>query len=363
MAHFSGVDGRSPGDQWVRTESGWHRLLDPQASGGGGAAPRPPLEASARPDQAKKEPPPVDLRAALDHKCVSARPHSRESTGYATVSDAVKKLNFLQALHDHNCLPIVCEVCSLLIKERYWNLSGSSQGLLLKICATAQEIALSSKKDISLVSNMLENAITALETGKTLEMSDFIKRKIDSKIEDIVRLKEKLEVKESFQPRLHSEDALDCLRLSDDCLRHVVRYLSEPKDVLKLGLANKRLYRLTHENWVWRELTHYHYHARVDEALSRVLEEYMCGDEHESGAQATIWYQVFRREYELSRCHLRMESALCLCKFCHFVYWKRYGHPCCTYASSNDQTADQRSGRHEDITYLTAESFLALFTT
>ena len=86
---------------------------------------------------------------------------------------------------------------------------------------------------------MLENAITALETGKTLEMSDFIKRKIDSKIEDIVRLKEKLEVKESFQPQLHSEDALDCLRLSDDCLRHVVRYLSEPKDVLKLGLANK----------------------------------------------------------------------------------------------------------------------------
>ena len=73
------------------------------------------------------------LDVHIDQRCISARTSSREvniikrwgvydvinksmtlqSNHYSTISDAINKLNFHQALHDENCFPFVCKVrCS-----------------------------------------------------------------------------------------------------------------------------------------------------------------------------------------------------------------------------------------------------------
>ena len=44
--------------------------------------------------------------------CINSQCHDvLQSNHYTTISDAISKLNFHQALHDENCFPFICKVC------------------------------------------------------------------------------------------------------------------------------------------------------------------------------------------------------------------------------------------------------------
>jgi len=245
------------------------------------------------------------LKRLLLQRCVSARTSSRESNHYSTISDAVNKLNFLQALQDENCFPFICKVVTLLFEQYYFSLSGSMQTTLLRISEEAKNIAMETRKHTSLVVKLIETAITALQKGRRHQFAGIAVRGTDTKIKSLLKMKRQL-IELLNKPY---GGPGDLCKLPDDCLRHIISHLSDPKDVLNLGRTAMKLHVLTKENWVWRKLTNYHYGNK----LHPVASDHSLRDggtvemEEESGSTAQdgvdfagdsgSWQAIFKQEF------------------------------------------------------------------
>ncbi|XP_064383055.1 F-box only protein 32-like isoform X2 [Halichondria panicea] len=367
-------DWRSPGEKWIRTDFGWRRLAEIKnslnqqlrrqfstSSGSSSKASstnsskkvsratspsqeskqRPKVqviwsEGAAKPSHYSKETELIDkqvkrLNLLLDQRCVSARSSSKESSHYSTISDAVNKLNFEQALNNDGCFPFICQVVALIFKTPQPTLSGSMQNVLLRLMDRAKDICISSKKYSGLVFKMMESAISSFEKLRQNQFSSFGVRNVDSKIKSVLKMKRQL------QSSLNEDNRQNILQLElddlpVDCIQHIATYLTHPKDLLNLGATNMRFHEITEDYHIWRRLTLFHY-GQVKASTDRknsFMEQYRDG-------------------------HLRCEvSAAGWCKVCNFVFWKSYGHPC---LAVNEETKIR--GPQEQ--YLTPEQFFQLF--
>lgn len=79
-------------------------------------------------------------------------------------------------------------------------------------------------------------------------MSGFAIRNVDSKIKSLLKMKQKLQDFEkglegspSVEGSPSGQSALQLLHLPDDCLHHIISFLTHPKDVLNLGQTNMQV--------------------------------------------------------------------------------------------------------------------------
>jgi F-box protein 25/32 len=284
---------------------------------------------------------------ALAQRCVSSRTSSRERSNYATISDAFNKLNFSQALHDTNCYPFICQVVGILFEVHYWTLSGSMQTALLRLTDTAKDIAIESRQHTGLILRLIDKQRDTLERGRCKMVTGFSISRLDSKLKTLIGYRAQL------IGELQTVRSEDLPLLPDDCWRHILSFLTQPRDVLNLGSVNVKLYSLTSEELVWKNLIKYHYGMHITAA-----DEDTC-----DGA-----VNMFRKIYIARRKQLKtlQSDAVALCHLCCCIYWRGYGHPCtasmrtsglsagreCTELSITPATADER---------LTAKQFVELF--
>ncbi|CAI8040674.1 F-box only protein 25 [Geodia barretti] len=290
---FFGSDWRAPGNKWIRTEFGWKRLSEIHStlqrqigkaakrsvsvlrsrSGSPGNTTCNSSRGSSRassPDKGKGNHCKLTSgnragtvtfderrwrrhRLCLAQRCISARGSSRESNQYATISDAISKLNFSQALLDANCYPFICKVIERLYEDRYWTLSGSMQTTLLRLTSAAKDIAIESRQQTGYILSLIEKQIFALEKGREKMMTGFTVSRLDAKIKSILTSRAQL------VGELQKAKCVKVPYLPDDCWRLIIGFLDQPQDVLSLGCVNSTLHSLTSECPVWRSLAEYHY--------------------------------------------------------------------------------------------------------
>ncbi|XP_064383008.1 F-box only protein 32-like isoform X2 [Halichondria panicea] len=365
----------SSGEEWIKTECGWKLLpIHPEVLvevGSSSASSRTgctkinepadgttssKLECCSAPEENEKiSKQQKELNMMLHQRCVSAMPSTKESSHYSTISDAVNKLNFEQALNNDGCFPFICQVIAQLFRKPQCTLSGSMQNTLLKLIGKAKDISIASESATEYSARVLEMISSGILWFEKLQKEQFTSysvRNIDTKIRTLLTMKEQLnEHLASLKDQTSSTAQLELDDLPVDCIQHIAKYLTHPRDLLNLGATNI-LHEITEGNHIWRGLTVFHYghHVKPDSASIR-------------------WKNLFMKHYregtvKFERVIYGQSDAVRLCEKCNFVFWKAYSHPCATVRSSQPRhhviarKEEQKPVKHDP---LTPEQFLLLF--
>lgn len=296
-------DWRSPGQKWIRTALGW-RPERGAVKNGYQIDVAPPEEGGAEttdPSNAGD-----DLKTLLQYRCaiVGTVATSKERHQYyTTLGEAIEMMNFDCALYDEKCYYYICKVLLHAYDKLFVVPICSPQVMTIKLTFAASNIALSSKDPAKIVtvSAVVDKGLNVLEkivNGQSIERSLY---------------QEKYRSLQKWKDDLSS--LLECSNdhfsvLEDDCTRCIVSYLSHPRDILNLGLANKKLHSITEESWVWSCLAQRLFHSANSEPIN-TKEQFKC-------------------EYMKTDITLEEPPHNDAVRFCGCgkVFWKEYDHRC-----------------------------------
>ncbi|XP_065889772.1 F-box only protein 32-like [Dysidea avara] len=299
-----GVDWRAPGVNWVKTDCGWKAVQQHN---------RPAAVADTVQQQNNSQ---IQSQQnqwinQLNMRCVKVTQHSsRESSDYVTIGTAMMRLNFVCAVQDQNCFTYICKVITELFDNHWHQLSISTQNLVMKITDGLKNAAIESKtfygETVRLITRSL-STLTQDDSGVIVHNSAYL-NKIDVHIKTLHKWKEQLHT--SLHDVSH-DSRHELLDLPSVVLHHVISYLTDPIDVLNLGLAHSMLHEMTEVPGVWYSLCVLHYKERATTAAIA---------KHN-------WKKRFFKLYRQSNSTLA-SNILHFCTVCHTLYWKSYGHPC-----------------------------------
>ncbi|XP_078037225.1 F-box only protein 32 isoform X1 [Augochlora pura] len=250
---FISKDWRSPGEEWVKTVEGWEKkkILECANNKTLSLLLRGDKDALDKKEKDKRKENVVQPHCHITLKC------TREIAGFNGLSDALKRLDFLSAVHDCRRFNYIVRLLDLLVSHRMGGLSGCAQRVLFNMLEeVALEVSLSQQQTGRL--RRLIERVRAFSAGccwggRPLG-SVILWEKHKAALERILQIASSITITqpdEKQQPQWSD--------LPPECRREVLLRLSDPRDIEASSEACEHLAILAQEQRIWRELAQYHF--------------------------------------------------------------------------------------------------------
>ncbi|XP_013410633.1 F-box only protein 25 [Lingula anatina] len=313
---FLGKDWRSPGEQWVRTDKGWERmrmwrlkLLENLNENVVARIIKLALE---------------DMESRHSALVTHSQPHiyvaktmSREHQMQISLGDVLTKLDFAGAAKNIRRFNYVCKLLDVLINEKLQYLGGQAQKQVFSILEAATNYVVTAKTNTQLLKQLLVSARQVLIAEERYHLGS--PTLWQNHMETVNRAESQLAT--VLEPVHEAEEGSRTLAdLPNECLWKILGMLSDHLDIVSTGLTKKRLYEISAEELLWRELCLYHFtYDQVNNLL-------VSGQRRNN--LDWNWKKLYLR---LVKRHGKKEvyaDMLHLCDNCNCVFWKGLGHPC-----------------------------------
>lgn len=344
---FISKDWRSPGEEWVKTEEGWEKKkilecgrqvvgsqqenMEPSSLGNINTNELTFSGMTGRwlEDEDKENVPmetsdtetlTLQARQATDG---TVQPHchitikcTREIAGFNGLSDAFKRLDFRNAVHDVRRFNYICKLLDLLISQKMTMLSGCAQKVLFNMLEEVAYQVSASQQNIHMLNKLLHQlqamincACWGRPLGSTLLWEKHLRT-----INRILSIANRIQIREP------GDDVFPKLQnLPEECVREVLLRLADHKDLENSGKAYSVMQRLVDEQRIWRELCQFHFSPQQ---ISFIMEREQMSS-HPRDWQ--MMYHKLRKSFGLREEYAEMIQ---LCRNCRCLFWKSIGHPC-----------------------------------
>ncbi|KAK7862923.1 hypothetical protein R5R35_002970 [Gryllus longicercus] len=343
---FISKDWRSPGEEWVKTEEGWEKKkilecgrqlgnqqenMEPSSLGNINSNELTFSGMSGRwLEEEDKENVPMETsdsetlalqsRQATDG---TVQPHchitikcTREIAGFNGLSDAFKRLDFRNAVHDVRRFNYICKLLDLLISQKMTMLSGCAQKVLFNMLEEVAYQVSASQQNIHMLNKLLHQlqamincACWGRPLGSTLLWEKHLRT-----INRILSIANRIQIREP------GDDVFPKLQnLPEECVREVLLRLADHKDLENSGKAYSVMQRLVDEQRIWRELCQFHFSPQQ---ISFIMEREQMEGRPRDWQTA---YHKLRKSFGLREEYAEMIQ---LCRNCRCLFWKSIGHPC-----------------------------------
>ncbi|KAK6634175.1 hypothetical protein RUM44_004783 [Polyplax serrata] len=240
---------------------------------------------------------------------------TREIAGFNGLSDAFKRLDFRNAVHDVRRFNYICKLLDLLITQNLSMLSGCAQKVLFNMLEEVAHQVSVSQQNIHMLNKllgqlrvMIDCACWGRPLGSTLLWESHLRT-----INRILTIASRIQIREpgdDVHPKLEN--------LPEECIREILLRLADHKDLESTRRAYSVMSKLVDEQRIWRELCQFHFTQQQINSLS---------EQTETDGQRN-WQNIY---HKLRKCYgLREEYAetIQLCRNCRCLFWKSIGHPC-----------------------------------
>ncbi|XP_035659227.1 F-box only protein 32-like isoform X1 [Branchiostoma floridae] len=366
---FLGQDWRSPGCVWVRTCSGWERLLrqDPSREFGETESFQRIDEQNQRNNEKHQTGETVDniptcgahceepeereildgvsklLEAAGDqpgdgdllegevskllevtgestlgecyHWVYYSRDSTRECHGYLTLGEAVRKLDFSNAVEDTKRFRYVCKLLHLLLGEKMTELAGSAQKNLFSILEKIVNRVIESQTDIGPIHELLTMAAKSLWEERWHHIG-YSKTLWIQRMEALLRMKGNLN---NIRIKERSDDGKMTLTdLPNEVIREILHRVADHRDIFSLAASNRGMSEFGRDWKMWKNLCEFHF---TEEQIKTFLKE-------DKENKDIPWQEIYLRCYRRFGPREVFTDMLQLCCSCKVLFWKDTGHPC-----------------------------------
>lgn len=338
---FISKDWRSPGEEWVKTEEGWEKKkilecgrqglqqenMETTRCGSPSGISSEQINFNSRwlVDDDKENYIPESLALQEFHSKKTGydgvvQPHchitikcTREIAGFNGLSDAFKRLDFRNAVHDVRRFNYICKLLDLLITQKLTMLSGCAQKVLFNMLEEVAYQVSASQQNIHMLNKLLHQLRIMIDCacwgrplGSTLLWEQHLRT--------INRI---LSIANHIQIREPGDDVFPKLQnLPEECVREVLLRLADHKDLESSGKAYTVMQRLVDEQRIWRELCRFHF---TPQQISFVLE---------SSPPQKDWQSVYHKLRKSFGLREEYAEMIQLCRNCRCLFWKSIGHPC-----------------------------------
>ncbi|KAL2711875.1 f-box only protein 32-like protein [Vespula squamosa] len=343
---FISKDWRSPGEEWVKTVEGWEKkkILECANNKTLSLLLRGEKDAGDKKEKDRKKENAVQPHCHITLKCtreVRRRKEIRRDqwstleimceairtlfdinkylnvisqiAGFNGLSDALKRLDFLSAVHDCRRFNYIVRLLDLLVSHRMGGLSGCAQRVLFNMLEeVALEVSLSQQQTGRL--RRLIERVRAFSAGccwggRPLG-SVILWEKHKAALERILQIASSITI---TQP--DEEQQPQWSDLPPECRREVLLRLSDPQDIEASSEACEHLAVLAQEQRIWRELAQYHF----------TPQQIATTRQNNPGKDWKTIFTIARRSFGLREEYAEMIQ---LCRNCRCLFWRSLGHPC-----------------------------------
>ncbi|XP_025836813.1 F-box only protein 25 [Agrilus planipennis] len=283
-------------------------------------------------------------------------PFSHASTfnkiaGFNELNEAVKRLDFRNAVRDVRRFNYICALLELLVGQQMTNLSGCAQKTLLAMLEELACYAVTNQYN----PRALFNLLTKLRALSQAERSAFWGGPLGSQllwnqheetIDRILQMAQQMQIKEP-----HPDTNPQLLQLPEECLREIILRLSDHKDLDASSKACDQLAALVDEQRVWKELAIFHFTPlQIDIVTSKT-----------SNVDWKKIYYTLKRSFT-PREDRQYAEMLSLCRYCCCLFWRSLGHPCIADQCPEFRERIQRSGGALPPSPIPPSAFLKFFS-
>ncbi|XP_066992262.1 F-box only protein 25 isoform X2 [Anabrus simplex] len=275
-------------------------------------------------DYEDKENCPVDEALALQAKGIdgTVQPHchitikcTREIAGFNGLSDAFKRLDFRNAVHDIRRFNYICKLLDLLISQKLSMLSGCAQKVLFNMLEEVAYQVSASQQNIHMLNKLLHQLQVMVDCacwGRPLGSTVLWEQHLRT-------IKRILSIANRIQIREPGDDVFPKLQnLPEECVREVLLRLADHKDLENSSKAYNVMQRLVDEQRIWRELCQFHF---TPQQISFVLERDFVGLPKD-------WQSIYHKLRKSFGLREEYAEMIQLCRNCRCLFWKSIGHPC-----------------------------------
>ncbi|KAK8721526.1 hypothetical protein OTU49_012761 [Cherax quadricarinatus] len=314
-------DWRDPGDKWVKTDGGWEKekvvcctpLTDVVVR----------LNVTDAQESMEAEELGLLSRRGSRGELMVPQPYCRiytrntkEVAGFNGLGETLKKLDFINAVHDIRRFRYICKLMDLLITQKLSTLSGGAQKMLFGMLEEVAYEVTSSQQNVHVLQHLLQELRKRLEDylwGNKLG-SAILWEQHSRRLQDIHAIATTIKIQ---QPGDDMHPTLQ--EVPEECIREILKRLDNHNDIRAAGEAYSLMAKVSEEKSIWRLLCRFHWTpAQIEHVILM----------HKELQVQKNWRKVYDR---LRRTYgLREEYAekLCLCRNCSCMFWETYGHPC-----------------------------------
>ncbi|XP_076046837.1 F-box only protein 32 [Oratosquilla oratoria] len=355
MMPFLYKDWRGPGEEWVKTEEGWEKKKVVHCGGSS--------EEEERLDDDDEEvvgPGDIVLARRGSKEIIVAQPHchitvkcTREIAGFNGLSEALKQLDFRNAVRDRRRFNYICTILDLLITKKLATLTGGAQKMLFAMLEEVAWEVSTSQQNLHVLHHLIKELQSRLQDYLWWGMklgSNILWTEHEKKLQQITSIATTIQItgpNEDEHPKLQE--------LPEECIREILRRLDNHKDLKSSAEAYSVMAKVIEEQSIWRQLCRFHWTPHQIEYIIR---------QHKELQVKRDWQKIYHR---LRRsCGLREEYAeiLLLCLYCHCLFWKSFGHPCILDSNPDFKEKVSEHQRDPSTVYLpvTPKNFLTYFS-
>ncbi|KAG8042426.1 hypothetical protein G9C98_005060 [Cotesia typhae] len=303
---FISKDWRSPGEEWVKTVEGWEKKKILECANNKTLSLLIRTEKDGDKAREKEKEKEKKKENAVQPHCHITLKCTREIAGFNGLSDALKRLDFLSAVHDCRRFNYIVRLLDLLVSHTMGGLSGCAQRVLFNML---EEVT-------------LEVSCSQQQTGRLRRLIERVRafsasccwggRPLGS-----VVLWEKHKAALDRILQIASSITITQVRFAGDIMSYlgVLLRLSDPRDIEASSEACEHLAALAQEQRIWRELAQYHF---TPQQITTTMQ-------NNPGKDWKTLFTIARRSFGLREEYAEMIQ---LCRNCRCLFWRSLGHPC-----------------------------------
>jgi F-box protein 25/32 len=267
---------------------------------------------------------------------------TREIAGFNTLSDALKRLDFISAVHDVRRFHYVSSLLRLLLKqERLFRLPGSCQVLVFRILEEMARTVYTERRGEPVLKKLLQDLLVAMDERPvwgSKHGSETLNRAFERarrRIACITAMEMKQSQMEARQESINMEDKeqdTEIENLPEECIREILLRLSDSGDLERAGEVMPTMSMIVKERRLWRELVQAHFtNLQIEFILSRE-------PELKDKKLYKDMYYALKKQFGLREEYTDM---LEMCRTCRVLYWQGLGHPCLLKSNYSDKPGGQ----------------------
>ncbi|XP_046646967.1 F-box only protein 25-like [Daphnia pulicaria] len=279
---FYAKDWRSPGESWIKTEDGWEKLKVLETNRKRLISDDGVFYRSADDD---KENCALDNSPELDKTKGCVPPHcqitlkcTKEVAGFNGLSDALRRLDFRSAVHDHRRFPYTAKLLELLLSQhRITNLSGCAQKSVLNVLEEIAVQAQGSQQNMHVLVKLLTDLRTIVRGdswwGTPLGSSQLWGKHVRT-IDRIGAIASSIRHAEAVPGSNDGDDKPKFEDLPEECVREILFRLADHRDLLSAAEACGVVQKLSAEQRLWKRLCRFHFTpVQISFALREIQKE------------------------------------------------------------------------------------------
>lgn len=223
---------------------------------------------------------------------------TREVAIYNTISEALYRLDFCNAVHDIRRFNYICKLLHLLITQSLTSLSGCATKVLFTILEQIACEVSNNKRNIHVLKNLLRELKETIQKyycwGRPIGSSQLWQQHFDT----IERISQMVDGIELTPPK--SENGKNGVTFSElpvEMVREILLRLNDHRDLVNAARASPIMQSMINSQYIWRRLCKYHF---TEHQVKMVLEDYKISLNRKNLSNGTKYARLESGEAKIS---------------------------------------------------------------